>query len=74
VEETGGALVLGELVVEADRAFGLQDVRRNALDLEERQGLGADLQGFENALGEHHHLGSVVEELRDVGRLDPGPW
>jgi len=72
VEETGGALVLGELVVEAHRLFGLQDVRRNALVLEELQGFGADLQGLEDALGKHHHLGPVLEEFLDVGGLDPG--
>jgi hypothetical protein len=47
-------------------------VRRNAPALEERQGFGADLQGFEDALGKHHHRGPVLQELLDVGGPDPG--
>ena len=48
MEETGDALLLGELVVEAHRFFGLQDVRRNALVLKELQGFRADLQCLED--------------------------
>ena len=72
MEETGSALGLGELVVEAHRFFGLQDVRRNALVLEELQGFRADLQGLEDAFGQHHHLGPVLEEFLDIGGL--GRW
>ena len=75
MEETGNALFLGELVVEAHRSFGLQDVRRNALVLEELQGFRADLQGLEDAFGEHDHLGAVLQEFLDIGRLNPpGRW
>src|SRR5690606_12646210 len=29
-------------------------------------------QALEHALGQDHHLGAVLEQLRDVGRLDAG--
>jgi len=72
MEETGNALFLGELVVEAHRSIGLQDVRRNALVLEELQGFRADLQCLEDAFGKDHHLGPVLQEFLDIGRLNPG--
>jgi hypothetical protein len=72
VEETRNTLFLGELVVEVHSFFGLQDVRRDALVLEELQGFRADLQGLENAFGKHHHLGPVLQEFLDIGRLNPG--
>jgi hypothetical protein len=40
--------------------------------LEKLQGFGADLEGLEDALGKHHHLGPMLEEFLDVGGLDPG--
>ena len=72
MEETGSALFLGELVVEAHRSFGLQDVRWNALVVEELQGFRANLQCLEDAFGKHHHLGPVLQEFLNIGRLNPG--
>jgi len=45
-------------------------VRWNALVLEELQGFRADLQRLEEAFGKHHHLGPVLQEFFDIGRLN----
>ena len=42
------------------------------LVLRSSRGFGADLQGLEDALGKHHHLGPVLEEFLDIGGLNPG--
>ena len=72
MEQAADALLRNELIVQAHGFLGRQDVRRNSSVLQERQSLGTDLEALVNALGEHHHLGAVLEQLQDVGRLDAG--